>query len=89
MEGPTGEAIVEQTMEEGDDEPNESSVDEYFQKYMLSGKGKNPKEKIHKACKEINYRNLVVLITVGDYVVNQARNIKEVAKKWGLLFSTI
>ena len=30
MEELTGEAIVEQTTEEGDDEPNESSVDEYF-----------------------------------------------------------
>ena len=56
---------------------------------MLSGKGKNPKEKIQEACKEINYRNLVVLIAVGNYVVNQARNIKEVTKKWGLSFSTI
>ena len=89
MEELTGEVIVEWTTEEGDDEPNESSVDEYFQKYMLSGKGKNPKEKIHEVCKEINYRNLVVLIAVGDYVVNQARNIKEVTKKWGLSFSTI
>ena len=87
-EKPMGEAIVEQTMEE-DDEPNESTVDEYFQKYMLSGKGKNPEEKIQESCKEINYRNLVVLIAVGDYVVHQARNIKEVAKKWGLSFSTI
>ena len=84
-----GEAIVEWTVEEGDDEPNESSVDEYFQKYKLSGKGKDPKEKIQEACKEINYRNLVVLIAVGDYVVNQARNIKEVTKKWGLSFSAI
>ena len=85
----TGEAIVEQTTEEGDDEPNESGVDEYFQKYMLSGKGKNHKEKIQEACKEIHYRNLVVLIAVGDYVVNQARNIKKVTKKWGLSFSAI
>ena len=89
MEELMGKVIVEQTMEEGDDEPNESSVDEYFQKYMLSGKGKNPEEKIQEACKEINYRNLVVLIAVSYYVVNQARNIKEVAKKWGLSFSTI
>ena len=89
MEEPTGEAIVEWTTEEGDGEPDESTVDEYFQKYMLSGKGKNPKEKIQEACKEINYRNLVVLIAVGDYVVNQARNIKEVTKKWGLSFSAI
>ena len=36
MEEPIGEAIVEQTMEEGDDKPNESNVDEYFRKYMLS-----------------------------------------------------
>ena len=86
---PTGEVIVEQTTEEGDDKPNESTVDEYFQKYMLSGKGKNPEEKIQESCKEINYRNLVVLIAVGDYVVNQARNIKEVTKKWGLSFSAI
>ena len=56
---------------------------------MLSGKGKNPKEKIQEACKEINYRNLVVLIAVGDYVINQARNIKEDTKKWGLSFCTI
>ena len=84
-----GEVIVEQTTEEGDDEPNESSVDEYFQKYKLSGKGRSPEEKIQEACKEINYRNLVVLITVGDYIVNHARNIKGVTKKWGLSFSTI
>ena len=88
MEELTGEAIVERTMKEGDDKPNESSVDECFQKYM-SGKEKKPKEKIQEACKEINYRNLVVLIAVGDYVMNQARNIKEVAKKWGLSFSAI
>ena len=56
---------------------------------MLTGKGKNPEEKVQEACKEINYRNLIVLIAVGDYVVNQARNIKEAAKKWGLSFSSI
>ena len=89
MEKLTEEAIVEQTTEEGDGKPDESTVDEYFQKYMLSGKGKNPKEKIQEACKEINYRNVVVLIAVGDYVMNQARNIKEVAKKWGLSFHAI
>ena len=89
MEEPTGEVIVERTTEEGDGEPDESTVDEYFQKYMLSGKGKNPEEKTQEACKEINYRNLVVLIAVGDYVMNQARNIKDVTKKWGLSFSAI
>ena len=61
----TGEVIVERTMEKGDGEPNESIVGEYFRKYMSSGKGKNPEEKIQEACKEINYRNLVALIAVG------------------------
>ena len=56
---------------------------------MLTGKGKSPEEKVQQACKEINYRNLIVLIAVGNYVVNQARNIKEAAKKWGLSFSSI
>ena len=88
-EQPTGEAMEEQTVEREDDELSGGSKDEYFQRYMLTGKGKNPEEKIQEACKEINYRNLIVLIAVGDYVVNQARNIKEVAKKWGLSFSAI
>ena len=56
---------------------------------MLSGRGKNPEEKIQEACKEMNYRNLVVLIAIGDYVVNQTKNIKQVTKKWGLSFSAI
>ena len=56
---------------------------------MLTGKGKDPEEKIQEACKEINYQNLIVLIAVGDYVVNKAKNIKEVTRKWGLSFSTV
>ena len=31
----------------------------------------------------------MVLIAVGDYVINKAKNIKEIAKKWGLSFSAI
>ena len=49
---------------------------------MLSGKGKDLEEKIQEACKEINYRNLIVLIAVGDYVVNKAKNIKENIKAY-------
>ena len=33
--------------------------------------------------------NLKVLIAGGDYVINKAKNIKEIAKKWGLSFSSI
>ena len=85
----TGEVMEEQIVERKDDELSKGSKDEYFQRYMLTRKGKNPEEKVQQACKEINFRNLIVLIAVGDYIVNQARNIKEAAKKWGLSFSSI
>ena len=83
------EAMVELTPGKKDDEPEEESVSEYFRRYVLIGKGKSPEDKIQEACKEINYRNLIILIAVGDYIVNQAKNIKEVAKKWGLSFSAV
>ena len=85
----TREVMEEQIVEREDDEPSEGNKDKYFRRYMLTGKGKNPEIKVQEACKEINYQNLIVLIVVGDYVVNQARNIKEVAKKWGLSFGSI
>ena len=66
VEEPTEEAMVEPTSEEKDDEPKEENVNEYFRKYILTRKGKGPEEKIQEACKEINYRNLVILIAVGD-----------------------
>ena len=88
-EVPPEEMTTQPTVEEKEDEPDEENVNKYFKKYVLSGKGKGPEEKIQEACKEINYRNLVVLITVGDYTVNKAKNIKEVTKKWGLSFSAV
>ena len=88
-EEPTEEVMVEPTAEEKDDEPKEENVNEYFKKDILTGKGKGPKEKIQEVCKEINYQNLVILIAVEDYIINKAKNIKEVAKKWGLLLSAV
>ena len=89
MEEPMEKAMEELTSAKKDDEPEEESMSEYFRRYVLIGKGKSPEDKIQEACKEINYQNLVVLIAVRDYIVNQAKNIKEVAKKWGLSFSTV
>ena len=86
---PTEEVMAELTPGEKDDEAEEESMSKYFRRYVLRGKGKNPEDKIQEACKEINYQNLVVLIAIGDYIVNQAKNIKEVAKKWGLSFSAV
>ena len=89
VEEPIEEAMVEPTPEKKDDEPEEESISEYFRKYILTRKGKSPEDKIQEACKEINYQNPIVLIAVEDYIVNQAKNIKEVAKKWGLSFSAV
>ena len=57
--------VEEETVEKEEDEPEVEVTDEYFRKYILTGKGKDPKAKINKACKEINYPNLVVLIAIG------------------------
>ena len=89
MEEPTEKAIEESTSAKKDDEPEEESISEYFRRYVLTRKGKSSEDKIQEAYKEINYQNLVVLIAVGDSIVSQAKNIKEVAKKWGLSFSTV
>ena len=83
----TGEVMEGRIAEREDDEPSEGSQDEYFQRYVLMGKGKDPEEKVQQACKEINFQNLLVLIAVGDYTVNQARNIKEMAQKVGIVLS--
>ena len=80
VEEPTEGAMAQSTPGEKDEEAEEESMSEYFRRYVLTGKGKNPEDKIQEACKEINYRNLFVLIAVGDYIMNQAKNIKEVAK---------
>ena len=54
-EVPPEEVMEELTVEEKEDEPNKEKVNEYFKKYVLTGKGKGPEEKIQEACKEINY----------------------------------
>ena len=88
----TTQTPSEMTGEDGakkeDDDPETEVKDEYFKKYVLSGKGRDPEEKINEAWKEVNYHNLV-LIAVGDYIVNKAKNIQTVVKKWGLSFSAI
>ena len=83
------EEVRQEAAEKEDDEPEAEVTDEYFKKYVLSGKGRDHKEKINEACKEINYHNRLVLIAMGDCMVNKAKNIQMVAMKWGLSFSVI
>ena len=49
------EVVEEETVEKEEDKPEMEITDEYFRKYVLTGKGKDPEEKIYEACKEINY----------------------------------
>ena len=51
VEEPTEEAMVELTPEKKEDEPKEESVSEYSRRYVLTGKGKSPEDKIQGACK--------------------------------------
>ena len=75
-QGPT-EVMEGETVQKEEDEPEVEVTDEYFGKYVLTGKGKDPKAKINEVCKEINYENLVVLLAVGDYVINKAKKSKK------------
>ena len=49
------EMVEEETEGKEEDEPEVEVTDEYFRKYILTGKGKDPEAKINAACKEINY----------------------------------
>ena len=49
------EVMEGETVEKEKDEHEVEITDKYFRKYILTGTGKDPKEKINKACKEINY----------------------------------
>ena len=55
MEEPMEKAMEESTSAKKDDEPEEENISEYFRRYVLTRKGKNPEDKIQEACKEINY----------------------------------
>ena len=60
-----------------------------YNRYVLSGKGGTPKQKVNEAVKDINYHNMVVVIAVGDRTINNVGSIHTVAEKWGLSFSVV
>ena len=47
--------VEKETIEKEEDKLEVEVTDEYFRKYILTGKGKDPETKINKAYKEINY----------------------------------
>ena len=67
----SAEVLEEEVPEKEEEEPEAEITNEYFRKYMLTGKRKGPEEKINEACKEINYKNLLVLVAMGDYIINK------------------
>ena len=44
---------------------------EQYNKYELTGSGETPEQKVNEGIKDINYHNVVVVITVGDKVINK------------------
>ena len=60
-----------------------------YNRYVLSGKGETPKQKVNEVVKDINYHNMVVVITVGDITINNVGSICTVAEKWELSFSVV
>ena len=60
-----------------------------YNRYVLTGKGETPKQKVNEVVKDINYHNMVVVITVGDRTINNVGSIRTVAEKWGLSFSVV
>ena len=37
-----------------------------YNKYVLSGKGGSPEQKVNEAVNDINYHNMIVVITIGE-----------------------
>ena len=60
-----------------------------YNRYVLSGKGETPEQKVNEVVKDINYHNMVVVIAVGDRTINNVGSILTVAEKWGLSFSVV
>ena len=61
----------------------------FYQHYVMSGKGDTPEQKVNEAVKELNYHNMLVVIAVGDKTINNIASIHTVAEKWGLSYSII
>ena len=62
---------------------------EQYNKYELTGSRETPKQKVNEGIKDINYHNMVVVIAVGDKVINNIGGILAVAEKWGLSFRVV
>ena len=58
---------------------------EQYNRYILSGKGETPKQKVNQVVKDINYHKMVVVIAVGDRTINNVGSICTVVEKWGVI----
>ena len=58
---------VEVNMERSGIKPEKA---EQYNKYELTGSRETPEQKVNEGIKDINYHNMVVVIAVGDKVIN-------------------
>ena len=92
----TGEVNLEKdaetskkTPEPVEEQSTEAEKTDLYNRYVLSGKGDKPEQKVNRAIKDLNYQNMVVVIVVGDKMINNVGSIHTVAEKWGLSYSIV
>ena len=44
---------------------------EQYNRYKLSSKGETPRQKVNEGIKDINYHNMVVVMAIGDKIINK------------------
>ena len=81
--------VPQRVMEMTEELGTELEKADQYSWYVLSGKGDAPEQKVNKAVKDLNYHNMVVVIAVGDKMINNIGSICAVAEKWGLSFSVV
>ena len=81
--------VPQQVMEMTEELGTELEKADQYSRYVLSGKGDTPEQKVNEVVKDLNYHNMVVVIAVGDKMINNIGSICVVAEKWGLSFSVV
>ena len=77
------------TSEPTEEQGPEAEKTNPYNRYVLSGKGDMPEQKVNEAVKDLNYHNMLVMIVVGDKTINNVGSICTVAKKWGLSYNIV
>ena len=81
--------MTRKTSEPTEEQGPEAEKTDPYNRYVLSGKGDMPEQKVNEAVKDLNYHNILVMIVVRDKTINNVGSIHTVAEKWGLSYSIV